>query len=115
MHDNGLLVQGVDALRDIGLNYAFVLDAAERQAFVRGMGVTVQLALLTIPCSLAAGVVLAACMASEKAVPNKRVYYLSLEFLIGRLMSDAMNNLGLTDTTRAALRELGVDLDAVQD
>lgn len=59
--------------------------------------------------------VVAACMASEKAVPNKRVYYLSLEFLIGRLMSDAMNNLGLTDTTRAALRELGVDLDAVQD
>jgi len=59
--------------------------------------------------------IVAACMASEHAVPNKRVYYLSLEFLIGRLMSDAMNNLGLTETTRAALRELGVDLDAVQD
>jgi starch phosphorylase len=59
--------------------------------------------------------IVAACMASEKAVPNKRVYYLSLEFLIGRLMSDAMNNLGLTETTRTALRELGVDLDAVQD
>ncbi|EIZ85911.1 glycogen/starch/alpha-glucan phosphorylase [Methylobacterium sp. GXF4] len=59
--------------------------------------------------------IVAACMASEKAVPNKRVYYLSLEFLIGRLMSDAMNNLGLTETTRAALRELGVDLDAVQE
>ncbi|AYO81983.1 glycogen/starch/alpha-glucan phosphorylase [Methylobacterium brachiatum] len=59
--------------------------------------------------------IVAACMASEKAVPNKRVYYLSLEFLIGRLMSDAMNNLGLTETTRAALRELGVDLDVVQD
>ncbi|WP_244471709.1 glycogen/starch/alpha-glucan phosphorylase [Methylobacterium sp. ARG-1] len=59
--------------------------------------------------------IVAACMASEKAVPNKRVYYLSLEFLIGRLMSDAMNNLGLTEATRAALRELGVDLDAVQD
>ena len=48
-------------------------------------------------------------------IPHKRVYYLSLEFLIGRLMSDALNNLGLTETTRAALRELGVDLDAVQD
>ncbi|MBE7202684.1 MAG: glycogen/starch/alpha-glucan family phosphorylase, partial [Parafilimonas terrae] len=47
--------------------------------------------------------------------PNKRVYYLSLEFLIGRLMSDALNNLGLTETVRAALSELGVDLDAVQD
>ncbi|GJD33141.1 glycogen/starch/alpha-glucan phosphorylase [Methylobacterium aerolatum] len=47
--------------------------------------------------------------------PHKRVYYLSLEFLIGRLMSDALNNLGLTETVRAALGELGVDLDAVQD
>ncbi|MDP4005810.1 glycogen/starch/alpha-glucan phosphorylase [Methylobacterium sp. NEAU K] len=59
--------------------------------------------------------IVAAAMAAERTVPNKRVYYLSLEFLIGRLMSDAMNNLGLTETTRAALRELGVDLDAVQD
>ena len=59
--------------------------------------------------------IVSACMASDRSVPNKRVYYLSLEFLIGRLMSDAMNNLGLTETTRAALKDLGVDLDAVQD
>ena len=45
---------------------------------------------------------------------RKRVYYLSLEFLIGRLLSDALNNLGLTDTMRAALRELGVDLDQLR-
>ncbi len=48
-------------------------------------------------------------------IPHKRVYYLSLEFLIGRLMSDALNNLGLTETVREALAELGIDLDAVQD
>lgn len=48
------------------------------------------------------------------AVPDKRVYYLSLEFLIGRLLSDAMNNLGLVETTKAALRELGVDLTEVE-
>jgi glycogen phosphorylase len=59
--------------------------------------------------------IVAAALAAERGVPNKRVYYLSLEFLIGRLMSDAMNNLGLTETVRAALRELGVDLDTVQD
>src|SRR6201996_1459969 len=50
---------------------------------------------------------------STRAIYNekrKRVYYLSLEFLIGRLLGDALNNLGLTDTMRAALRELGVDL-----
>ena len=44
---------------------------------------------------------------------DKRVYYLSLEFLIGRLLFDSLNNLGLTETMRAALGELGVDLDAL--
>ncbi len=41
----------------------------------------------------------------------KRVYYLSLEFLIGRLLFDSLSNLGLLDTARQALAELGVDLD----
>ncbi|KKC34926.1 glycogen/starch/alpha-glucan phosphorylase [Devosia psychrophila] len=41
---------------------------------------------------------------------NKRVYYLSLEFLIGRLMRDAMSNVGLMDPMRAALKNLNVDL-----
>ena len=33
----------------------------------------------------------------------KRVYYFSLEFLIGRLMRDAFSNLGLLDAMREAL------------
>ena len=41
----------------------------------------------------------------------KRVYYLSMEFLIGRLLTDAMSNLGLTAVCREALDELGVDFD----
>jgi len=41
---------------------------------------------------------------------RKRVYYLSLEFLIGRLLFDALGNLGLTATAERALGELGVDL-----
>ncbi len=40
---------------------------------------------------------------------RKRVYYLSLEFLIGRLLSDVLCNLGLSDIARAALGDLGVD------
>ncbi|GEQ77511.1 putative glutamine ABC transporter permease protein GlnM [Comamonas sp. PE63] len=60
------LPQAVDALRPLGLNYAFVLDTSERQAFVRGMIVTLQLALLTIPGSLAAGVALAAALTSGR-------------------------------------------------
>src|SRR3954453_17672980 len=42
---------------------------------------------------------------------RKRVYYLSLEFLIGRLFADVVENLRLTETVRAALGDLGVDLD----
>lgn len=41
---------------------------------------------------------------------NKRVYYLSLEFLIGRLMRDAMSNVGLMEPVREALKNLKVDL-----
>jgi glycogen phosphorylase len=42
---------------------------------------------------------------------EKRVYYLSLEFLPGRVLSDALNNLGLIGTVRNSLAELGVDLE----
>ncbi|WEJ59801.1 glycogen/starch/alpha-glucan phosphorylase [Devosia sp. FJ2-5-3] len=41
---------------------------------------------------------------------NKRVYYLSLEFLIGRLMRDAMSNVGLMEPVQQALANLNVDL-----
>jgi starch phosphorylase len=46
---------------------------------------------------------------------GKRVYYLSLEFLIGRLLFDAAGNLGLLDTARAALASLGVDLEVLRE
>ena len=41
----------------------------------------------------------------------KRVYYLSMEFLIGRLIEDVAANLGLADEARAAMTELGQDYD----
>jgi len=46
---------------------------------------------------------------------SKRVYYLSLEFLIGRLLHDSLNNLGLVDRMRAALADLGVDYTRLRD
>jgi len=45
---------------------------------------------------------------------GKRVYYLSLEFLIGRLLGEALGNIGLTATARLALLRHGVDLDALR-
>jgi starch phosphorylase len=41
---------------------------------------------------------------------RKRVYYLSLEFLIGRLFTDALNNMGLLPVFEAALGDLGEGL-----
>lgn len=46
---------------------------------------------------------------------GKRVYYLSLEFLIGRLMRDAVSNLELMEPMRKALALLGVDLDLIRE
>jgi starch phosphorylase len=45
---------------------------------------------------------------------RKRVYYLSLEFLIGRQLSDAMAALDLTMSMRAALADLSIDLDQIR-
>ncbi|MEL6336105.1 MAG: glycogen/starch/alpha-glucan phosphorylase [Pseudomonadota bacterium] len=46
------------------------------------------------------------------AEDRKRIYYLSMEFLIGRLLEDAIMNLGLDETAREALEGLGIDYDA---
>lgn len=52
----------------------------------------------------------------DKAYQNgsKRVYYLSLEFLIGRLLFDNLNNLTMIETIRTALAGLDVDLDKLR-
>ncbi|VVT08030.1 glycogen phosphorylase [Sphingomonas sp. EC-HK361] len=49
------------------------------------------------------------------AAGAKRVYYLSLEFLIGRLLRDAIANLGRTPEVTAALASLGVDLAEIEE
>ena len=45
----------------------------------------------------------------------KRVYYLSMEFLIGRTFSNALLALGIYDEVRDALAGLGVDLATLED
>ncbi len=46
---------------------------------------------------------------------KKRIYYLSLEFLIGRSLGNGLINLGLYDEVDAALKSLGYDLDEIRD
>jgi polar amino acid transport system permease protein len=62
----GILPGLVAALKPFGLNYAFALDVNERAAFVRGLGVTLELCLMTIPGSLLAGVAIAAALTSGR-------------------------------------------------
>ena len=46
---------------------------------------------------------------------KRRVAYLSLEFLMGRLLSNALLNLGVEDETSEALGRLGLELETVAD
>ena len=49
------------------------------------------------------------------SVSPKRVYYLSLEFLIGRSMDNALLNLGVKDTYNSAIGKLGFNLEDLVD
>lgn len=44
----------------------------------------------------------------------KRVYYLSLEFLMGRLFSNSMYSAGVFEEVEHALNELGLDIEALR-
>jgi starch phosphorylase len=45
----------------------------------------------------------------------KRVYYLSMEFLIGRLLTNNLINLGVYDEYKRALEELGFDIHELEE
>ncbi|GGL47352.1 glycogen/starch/alpha-glucan phosphorylase [Sporolactobacillus putidus] len=44
---------------------------------------------------------------------QKQVYYFSMEFLLGRMLKSNLLNLGILDTVRSGLKELGIDLETV--
>jgi starch phosphorylase len=46
---------------------------------------------------------------------KKRVYYLSLEFLIGRTLGNALINMDLYDEVESALKSLGYNLDEIRE
>ena len=50
-----------------------------------------------------------------KKEQGKSLYYFSLEFLMGRMLSNNLRSLGLYEVTYDALEELGVDLNEIED
>ncbi|MFH1760561.1 MAG: glycogen/starch/alpha-glucan phosphorylase [bacterium] len=46
---------------------------------------------------------------------SKRLYYLSLEFLIGRTLGNSLYNLGIFDICRQMLEDLGYDLEELRE
>ena len=46
---------------------------------------------------------------------QKQVYYFSMEFLLGRLLGDALLNLGIREVCKDALKELNIDLDELEN
>ncbi|CAG0963395.1 glycogen phosphorylase [Myxococcaceae bacterium] len=53
--------------------------------------------------------------ARYQAADAKRVYYLSLEFLIGRSLGSNLQALGILELGHRALHELGIDVDEVRE
>ena len=49
------------------------------------------------------------------AKEKKRVYYLSLEFLIGRSLGNSMINLGILDDAKQAVEELGFEMSEIRN
>ena len=45
----------------------------------------------------------------------RQVYYLSMEFLIGRTLSNALLSLGIYDEVRSALEAMGLELEELID
>jgi glycogen phosphorylase len=54
-------------------------------------------------------------MAAHNNAKTRRVYYLSLEYLMGRLLVNNLYNSGLHDIAREALESLGLDIDEIRE
>ncbi|MCW8839418.1 MAG: glycogen/starch/alpha-glucan family phosphorylase, partial [Gammaproteobacteria bacterium] len=54
-------------------------------------------------------------MRSYYNTDTKRVYYLSMEFLIGRTLLNSILNLGFYEEAKTVLQELGMDIEEIAD
>jgi starch phosphorylase len=50
-----------------------------------------------------------------KNADSRQVFYMSMEFLMGRTLSNAMLNLGITDEATQAMHDLGIEIEELVD
>ncbi|MDR1435823.1 MAG: glycogen/starch/alpha-glucan phosphorylase [Puniceicoccales bacterium] len=58
---------------------------------------------------------LIATQKAQHSAKCRRVYYMSMEYLMGRLLRDNLNNCGLFDLNREALQQLGISYEEMEN
>ena len=89
------------------MNMTTVIEAKTNKPLASCTDQEIYLALLDIVREQSA--------AHVKPVKGRKLYYISAEFLIGKLLSNNLINLGLYDDTRAALAAAGKNLSDIEE
>ncbi len=98
----------------------FKRDVIERlrEMFICGIETATQEQIYRAVCFVAMELISENWLGTKNAVRQyntKTVYYLSMEFLVGRTLGCNLLNLGAWSEVREALEELGVDLNLLED
>ena len=98
----------------------FKRDVIERirEMFICGIETATQEQIYRAVCFVAMELISENWLGTKNAVRQyntKTVYYLSMEFLVGRTLGCNLLNLGAWGEVREALEELGVDLNLLED
>ncbi len=101
-------VSGLKSLVQNHLNYSFARDASTATNRDWWLATSKATQSLIIERMLAT-------MTKYHQSNSKRVYYLSLEFLMGRLFSNSLYSAGVHDEMIRALEELGLDDDEIRN
>ena len=89
-----------------------------REMFICGIETATQEQIYRAVCFVAMELISENWLGTKNAVRQyntKTVYYLSMEFLVGRTLGCNLLNLGAWSEVREALEELGVDLNLLED
>ena len=92
--------------------YKSAVKAISGKSFERTSDIDRFNALASLVASKARNV---ATESDERAKNKKRVYYFSIEFLIGRLLDNYLLNFGIRDIVAEGLSDMGADLETLEN